>query len=200
MDAMSCFAPPAALLTSFADAALHFSMSSADSSASSSSDYSSHHQLLLQQQPTYPVTCSDSVLVAADYSPPPQAQAQGLRARRRQNQQLIGPVSRSGKRRSRASKRAPTTYISTDPSNFRIMVQHVTGVQQADSSSSLPGADPNPMLLLAADTTNNPGLLVMTAGDNHHHYQDQQQQQQQPCFPTLDSWNVTMYETSNDLL
>ncbi|GJN10623.1 hypothetical protein PR202_ga28733 [Eleusine coracana subsp. coracana] len=195
MDAMSCFAPPAALL-------LHFSMSSADSSASSSSDYSSHHHHH-QQLPTYPVTCSDSVLVAADYSPPPQASAPAPApapggARRRQNQQL-GPVSRSGKRRSRASKRAPTTYISTDPSNFRIMVQHVTGVQQADSSSSLslPGADPNPMLLLAADTTTNPGLLMMTGGGGDHHYQEQQQQ---PCFPTLDSWNVTMYETSNDLL
>ncbi|XP_074564152.1 calmodulin-binding protein 25-like [Curcuma longa] len=43
----------------------------------------------------------------------------------------LGPASaaRVAKRKSRASKRSPTTYINTDPSNFREMVQRVTGVQ-----------------------------------------------------------------------
>jgi hypothetical protein len=76
-----------------------------------------------------------------------------------------------GKRLSRASKRAPTTYISTDPCNFRLMVQHITGSQAEPASSQLaPGLD--------ANNTN----TLMT---NH------QQAEQQPCFPTLDSWNIS---------
>ncbi|KAG0446693.1 hypothetical protein HPP92_028709 [Vanilla planifolia] len=45
-------------------------------------------------------------------------------------------VSASGKiakRKSRASKRAPTTYISADPANFRRMVQEVTGIRLVES-------------------------------------------------------------------
>ncbi|PKU76380.1 calmodulin-binding protein 25-like [Dendrobium catenatum] len=33
------------------------------------------------------------------------------------------------KRKSRASKRTPTTYINADPANFRRMVQEVTGIR-----------------------------------------------------------------------
>lgn len=33
------------------------------------------------------------------------------------------------KRKSRASKRSPTTFIAADPANFRQMVQQVTGIQ-----------------------------------------------------------------------
>ncbi|KAK1280377.1 hypothetical protein QJS04_geneDACA015064 [Acorus gramineus] len=37
------------------------------------------------------------------------------------------PTSRVSKRKSRATKRSPTTFITADPSNFRQMVQQVTG-------------------------------------------------------------------------
>lgn len=46
------------------------------------------------------------------------------------------PVSSSGKvskRKSRASKRTQTTFITADPANFRQMVQQVTGVRFSNS-------------------------------------------------------------------
>ncbi|KAK3218189.1 hypothetical protein Dsin_012159 [Dipteronia sinensis] len=46
------------------------------------------------------------------------------------------PVSNSGKvskRKSRASKRTQTTFITADPANFRQMVQQVTGVRFGNS-------------------------------------------------------------------
>ncbi|KAG7569992.1 VQ motif [Arabidopsis thaliana x Arabidopsis arenosa] len=39
------------------------------------------------------------------------------------------------KRRSRASKKSQTTFITADPSNFRQMVQQVTGAKYVDDSS-----------------------------------------------------------------
>ncbi|RLM86026.1 calmodulin-binding protein 25-like [Panicum miliaceum] len=187
MDAISCLAPPAALLaTSFADAAiaraLHFSMSS-DSASSLSAPAP---PLLAAAHPAayapHLTTC-DSVLVAE--SP----------RRNHHHQQLAPAGGRAGKRRSRASKRAPTTYISTDPANFRIMVQQITGVQ----------AEPGEVdMLLAADASaagayGNQLLLPSAApGGDEAASAALHQQFQQPCFPTLDSWNV-MYERS-DLL
>ncbi|KAK8961664.1 hypothetical protein KSP40_PGU002405 [Platanthera guangdongensis] len=39
------------------------------------------------------------------------------------------PIGKISKRKSRASKRSPTTYINADPANFRRMVQEVTGIR-----------------------------------------------------------------------
>ncbi|PKU76086.1 calmodulin-binding protein 25-like [Dendrobium catenatum] len=39
------------------------------------------------------------------------------------------PAKKITKRKSRASKRSPTTYINADPANFRRMVQEVTGIR-----------------------------------------------------------------------
>lgn len=39
------------------------------------------------------------------------------------------PSGRVTKRKSRASKKSPTTYITADPANFRQMVQQVTGAR-----------------------------------------------------------------------
>lgn len=39
------------------------------------------------------------------------------------------PSAKISKRKSRASKKSPTTYITADPANFRQMVQQVTGVR-----------------------------------------------------------------------
>ncbi|XP_020583044.1 calmodulin-binding protein 25-like [Phalaenopsis equestris] len=42
------------------------------------------------------------------------------------------PSRKITKRKSRASKRSPTTYINADPANFRRMVQEVTGIRLGD--------------------------------------------------------------------
>ncbi|XP_028757461.1 uncharacterized protein LOC114716600 [Neltuma alba] len=43
---------------------------------------------------------------------------------------------RNSKKRSRASRRAPTTFITTDTSNFRFMVREFTGVPAPPSSAA----------------------------------------------------------------
>ncbi|XP_072973739.1 uncharacterized protein [Typha angustifolia] len=43
------------------------------------------------------------------------------------NQPTIKPAARGSKKRSRASRRPPTTVMTTDTSNFRAMVQEFTG-------------------------------------------------------------------------
>ncbi|GLJ39868.1 hypothetical protein SUGI_0815330 [Cryptomeria japonica] len=45
--------------------------------------------------------------------------------------------SKVGKKRSRASRKAPTTVLSTDAWNFRAMVQHFTGFPQSSSQGPL---------------------------------------------------------------
>ncbi|KAF6151884.1 hypothetical protein GIB67_010458 [Kingdonia uniflora] len=42
-------------------------------------------------------------------------------------------TGRVSKRKSRASKRTPTTFITADPANFRQMVQQVTGIRFGNS-------------------------------------------------------------------
>lgn len=49
-----------------------------------------------------------------------------------------------GKRKSRASKRSMTTFIQADPSNFRQMVQQVTGVKW-EGNGQLPVVKPEPL-------------------------------------------------------
>uniref|UniRef100_A0A0C9QTJ1 TSA: Wollemia nobilis Ref_Wollemi_Transcript_10482_1587 transcribed RNA sequence n=1 Tax=Wollemia nobilis TaxID=56998 RepID=A0A0C9QTJ1_9CONI len=47
-------------------------------------------------------------------------------------------ASKVGKKRSRASRRAPTTVLTTDTSNFRAMVQEFTGIPPAPFASTSP--------------------------------------------------------------
>jgi len=49
---------------------------------------------------------------------------------------------KAAKRRARASKKSQTTFITADPSNFRQMVQQVTGAKYIDDSSSFGIFDP----------------------------------------------------------
>ncbi|XP_062187971.1 calmodulin-binding protein 25-like [Phragmites australis] len=187
MDAISCLAPPAALFADTAIArALHFSMSDSTSSLFPAPLLADH---AYAPAPAPHITC-DSVLVADS----PRRSPGGRR-------HLLAPAGgRAGKRRSRVSKRTPTTYISTDPANFRVMVQQITGVQAEPVSPTAAGILPTTFdasVLLGADSGayGNPLLTAVEPGDEasiHHH------QQQQPCFPTLDSWNV-VYER-NELL
>ncbi|XP_075494194.1 uncharacterized protein LOC142531809 [Primulina tabacum] len=46
------------------------------------------------------------------------------------------PAARNTKKRSRASRRAPTTVLTTDTSNFRAMVQEFTGIPAPPFTSS----------------------------------------------------------------
>lgn len=52
------------------------------------------------------------------------------------NDQQQNVSSRNPKKRSRASRRAPTTVLTTDTSNFRAMVQEFTGIPAPPFSSS----------------------------------------------------------------
>ncbi|KAF8683945.1 hypothetical protein HU200_044893 [Digitaria exilis] len=186
MDAIACVgvvAPPqsAPLLSrSFADAAiaraLHFSLSDAVPNPPPVHDFAGVHP---------PPPC-----VAAP-SPSPSARCR------------LGPAGgHAGKRRRpRPSKRAPTTYISTDAATFRAMVQRVTG---ADDEAEL--------LLHHQQDGLGLGLLLpqlgagqfLQAGPAAHAaaYTTAQPAaaaaEQQPLFPTLDSWNV-MYGKKNEV-
>ncbi|KAG8372206.1 hypothetical protein BUALT_Bualt12G0042400 [Buddleja alternifolia] len=52
----------------------------------------------------------------------------------------VPPSGRVTKRKSRASKRATTTFITADPANFRQMVQQVTGVRFGGFDGQMPVA------------------------------------------------------------
>ncbi|KAK1677804.1 hypothetical protein QYE76_038652 [Lolium multiflorum] len=210
--------------------ALHYSMSDHYSPAASTSSPSSSSSILADFHysggassggnwfaPALPappqttgLTC-ESVLVASDAAPRPPSTPVTPAATTSNKRRLgLGVAGRAGKRRPRASKRAPTTYISTDPANFRLMVQHVTGIQaepttDADTIHMPASFDAS---AAAAALLNCPTYTGASFADALHlpsdadaatlHHRLQQQQQQQPCFPTLDSWNV-LYESA-DLL
>ncbi|KAM0848531.1 hypothetical protein ACQ4PT_054334 [Festuca glaucescens] len=159
------------------------------------------------------LTC-DSVLVASDAAPRPPSTPTGATTNKSKRRLGLGPATtgRAGKRRPRASKRAPTTYISTDPSNFRLMVQHVTGIQAEPTTDAgtihMPASfDASAAAAALLDCPTYGGSSFADAlhlpsdadAATLHHRLQQQQQQQQPCFPTLDSWNVLLYESA-DLL
>lgn len=161
--------------------------------------------------PTGLLTC-DSVLVGSDAAPrTPSTPTVATTSNKRRVGLGVAAAGRPGKRRARASKRAPTTYISTDPSNFRLMVQHVTGVQAEPGADHDAGAlmmpasfDASAAAALQMDCATFGGAFgdaMMPSGDADAaglHHRLQQQQQQTPCFPTLDSWSV-MYESTEML-
>ncbi|KAE9588686.1 hypothetical protein Lal_00030345 [Lupinus albus] len=76
----------------------------------------------------------------------------------------IGPTGKVSKRKSRASKRSQTVFITTEPANFRQMVQQVTGVRFRSSEmvTMVPVLKPEPQR-----------VTVGVAGGN--------------CLPTLDT-------------
>ncbi|KAG6498045.1 calmodulin-binding protein 25-like [Zingiber officinale] len=120
----------------------------------------------------------------------------------------LGPASgaRVAKRRSRASKRSPTTYINADPANFREMVQRVTGIQvvgnQPPASDALVKPEPiraapgsraalqqlclptldTSALLLANGVGSLGASLEFPAFDADVAFS--------PAFPTLESWGI----------
>ncbi|KAL4272175.1 hypothetical protein GQ457_13G010730 [Hibiscus cannabinus] len=101
-----------------------------------------------------------------------------------------GKISKS-KRKSRASKRSQTTFIKADPTNFRQMVQQVTGVGFGNTQMSpSPIPEPHrPGSLPTLDTSAflldqpQPSSLVANAGASSDC-------DSFPFFPTLESWKA----------
>ncbi|CAN6325380.1 unnamed protein product [Urochloa humidicola] len=209
MDAISCVgvAPQSALLSrSFADAAiaraLHFSLSSSDDVPEPSAT-----------APPATITMVPTMMhgFESHYNPPAggggASPSPSPAARCR-----LGPAGgHAGKRRRpRPSKRAPTTYISTDASTFRAMVQRVTG---ADDDEAAAGG--LPLLQQHQQDGLGLGLLLPHLGVGVEQFLHAgpaaaaayaatmaspaaaAAEQQQPLFPTLDSWNV-MYGKKNE--
>ncbi|WOL06800.1 hypothetical protein Cni_G15534 [Canna indica] len=113
-----------------------------------------------------PTTTSPDALSAATSSSPfllHHHQLTPAAALRPRNPLAPPSAGRVSKRKSRASKRSPTTYINADPANFREMVQRVTGVQLSGEPGE-PLVKPEPLRPAAARAA-----------------------LQQVCLPTLDT-------------
>ncbi|XP_052188345.1 uncharacterized protein LOC127798784 [Diospyros lotus] len=66
-------------------------------------------------------------------APPPHGDGNGTKAAQRSDQTHVAKTNR---KRTRASRRAPTTVLTTDTSNFRQMVQEFTGIPAPPFASS----------------------------------------------------------------
>ncbi|KAL9232680.1 hypothetical protein vseg_007762 [Gypsophila vaccaria] len=83
-------------------------------------------------------------------------------------------VRKIAKRKSRASKRSTTTFITADPANFREMVQQVTGVGYGSGSGRGPVLKPEPQRVGVGLGS---GLAARVQGVGHGGY----------MLPTLDT-------------
>ncbi|RLN39061.1 uncharacterized protein C2845_PM01G13500 [Panicum miliaceum] len=198
MDAISCVgvAPQGALLSrSFADAAiaraLHFSLSDAPEPSAAAATTAAPPAAAVLMHGFGGHTPTGSA------APSPSSPA---RCR-------LGSVGRQAgkRRRPRPSKRAPTTYISTDAATFRVMVQRVTGadesellLQQQDGAAAGLGLG---LLLpqLGVEQFLQAGPAAHAAAAAYTTAPPPAAAEQQPLFPTLDSWNV-MYGKNNEVV
>ncbi|EOA28567.1 hypothetical protein CARUB_v10024784mg [Capsella rubella] len=92
---------------------------------------------------------------------------------------LLGEGRRATKRKSRASKKSQTTFITADPSNFRQMVQQVTGANYTHDSSSYgifaPIVRPEPLRIvdkLPSDRSTAVPMLDTSAFLSNHHQEN----------------------------
>ncbi|THU48519.1 hypothetical protein C4D60_Mb09t27110 [Musa balbisiana] len=76
---------------------------------------------------------SDSIVVSTTSSATVDGPAKGATA---QQPGVEGRVSKPVRRRSRASRRTPTTMLNTNTANFRSMVQQFTGIPSGPYSSA----------------------------------------------------------------
>lgn len=94
-----------------------------------------------------------------------------------------GRVSKPVRKRSRASRRTPTTLLNTDTANFRAMVQQFTGgslTSFASSTSSYPVGTNFSLGIGTGEQFANPNaVMVPRPGYNILQVQQQLQQQQQ---------------------
>ncbi|XP_039023100.1 calmodulin-binding protein 25-like isoform X2 [Hibiscus syriacus] len=115
-----------------------------------------------------------------------------LKRQRKLDLPPTGKVSKS-KRKSRSSKRSQTTFIKADPTNFRQMVQQVTGVRFGNAQMSpgpiLKPEPQRPGSLPTLDTSaflldhRQPSPVVANAGASSDC-------DSLLCFPTLESWKA----------
>ncbi|KAJ4982130.1 hypothetical protein NE237_032967 [Protea cynaroides] len=85
-----------------------------------------------------------------------------------------GRVAKPNRRRSRASRRSPTTLLNTDTTNFRAMVEQFTGLGSTPfATGPQPGAAPSNFNFETG------GATIMAPGYHLQQQQPQQQQQQQ---------------------
>ncbi|KAJ0647571.1 putative VQ motif-containing protein [Helianthus annuus] len=76
------------------------------------------------------------------------------------------PPSRNPKKRSRASRRAPTTVLNTDTHNFRAMVQQFTGIPSPPFTSPSSGF---PTLNTSLDLFGRPSAMMRSNTNNFDH-------------------------------
>ncbi|CAL9043327.1 VQ motif-containing protein 22-like [Musa acuminata AAA Group] len=118
---------------------------------------------------------SDSIVVSTTSSATVDGPAKGAAA---QQPGVEGRVSKPVRRRSRASRRTPTTMLNTNTANFRSMVQQFTGIPSGPYSSACrPGGGP---ISNFGYNFNEPihQTTSMTLGQLRQQQQQQQQQQQ----------------------
>ncbi|KAJ8770541.1 hypothetical protein K2173_018032 [Erythroxylum novogranatense] len=113
-----------------------------------------------------------------------------------------GRVSKPVRRRSRASRRTPTTLLNTDTTNFRAMVQQFTGGPSAPyaSGSQLNGQSFSFGLGLRQGNNANPSPAMVPAAVAGYHlqYPQQQQQYQNQSHPQSYMISLGNTNTTND--
>ncbi|XP_068655900.1 VQ motif-containing protein 22-like [Aristolochia californica] len=108
---------------------------------------------------------------------------------------IEGRVGKSSRRRSRASRRAPTTLLNTDTTNFRAMVQQFTGVPSVPFSSGYQSGGGGGMNFGFGAQHRQQTLVAPAPPDYyprhhlHHHQQQQQRQQQEGAMFSLGHGN-----------
>ncbi|CAK7345204.1 unnamed protein product [Dovyalis caffra] len=112
-----------------------------------------------------------------------------------------GRVAKPIRRRSRASRRTPTTLLNTDTTNFRAMVQQFTGGPSAPFTSGSQINATNFGFALGAHRqahhVNHPSPVVMPPG---YHLQYQQQQQQHQFQQQSQQPSPYMFSLSNNTI
>ncbi|KAJ4975410.1 hypothetical protein NE237_000516 [Protea cynaroides] len=99
-----------------------------------------------------------------------------------------GRVSKPSRRRSRASRRAPTTLLNTDTTNFRAMVQQFTGVPSAPfTTGSQTDATSNFNFGLGSGQQHLSRATIMAPSSGYHLQQQQFQQQQQQYMLSMNN-------------
>lgn len=93
--------------------------------------YLNHQQQSDFEQKQYKPTTTQSLTPSSDL------EASATPKRRTTTSSVNGKI-RITKRKSRATKKNQTTFITADPSNFRQMVQQVTGIRFDSTTSTLP--------------------------------------------------------------
>ncbi|KAF8007102.1 hypothetical protein BT93_K1184 [Corymbia citriodora subsp. variegata] len=144
-----------------------------------------------------PAAPSTAAAAAAAPFPAPVGSDQEATASKRQRVSVPGASGKVSKRKSRASKKSQTTYITADPANFRQMVQEVTGARffGAGPQVQAPILKPEPQRLGGGRLVASSAAAAAAAAsgclptldtsafllDHHamtHHNQQQQEQQE----------------------